>query len=259
MATEQSILALIAYDRFANGDTFLYNMSDVTAVANPTVPDPVIEDVTLTDVNGTGVTAAGKENVLKDNMELEANLLTSGDQYDQAAQALGEGKFTLYDLYLLENNLEIQPDGTITLAIPVPEGYDGASCKVYRIGEDGSAAEITAVLKDGKLSFETSLMGMFAVWQPVSVNTGDPDGNGGASHPGAGEEDDSTSHLGANGDTGTPGTGDGGVGTTAPSEGSDGTSNPKTGDASSYVLWLWGLMLSAAMVLLASHKKKQRD
>lgn len=178
MATEQGYYALVAYDRFLNDKTSLYNMSDVTINTDPDVPVPEDKDITLTDVTGTGVTVISKESILN-GMELEAKLLTSGELYDKVKEALKDGKFTLYDLYLLENNLEVQPDGTITVSIPVPDGYDGTKCNVYRVNEDGSVTEITAALKDGKLVFETDQMGAFAIYQPAAVEPTNPDGNGG--------------------------------------------------------------------------------
>ena len=225
MATEQGTYALAAYDRFLNSKTSLYDMSDVTINANPDVPVPEDKDITLTDVMGTGITVTGKESILN-GLELEANLRTSGELYDKVKEALKDGKFTLYDMYLLKNNLEIQPDGTITVSIPVPAGYDGAKCKVYRVNADGSVTEITATLANGKLVFETDQIGAFAVYQPVTVDTGDSDGNG--------------------------------DGTTNPGEGNnDGTTDvPQTGESSHLVLWLTVSLFSlAAMAVLGKRKK----
>ena len=176
MATEQGSYALVAYARYLNKQTSLYDMSDVTIGGNSDQPEPEDKNITLTDIEGTGITATGKESILN-GLELEANLLVSGDKYDKVKEALKDGKFTLYDLYLLENNLEIQPDGTITITFPVPDGYDGAKCKVYHINEDGSVVEVQSVLKDGKLVLETDEMGTYAIWQPVSVDNNQGDNN----------------------------------------------------------------------------------
>ena len=176
----------------------------------------------LTDVNGNGVTVTGKESILND-LELEANLLTSGDLYDKVGAALKDGKFTLYDLYLLKNNLEVQPDGTIVISIPVPDSYDGAQCKVYRVNEDGSVTEVTAVLKDGKLTFETDQMGAYAVYQPVKVDTDEP-----------GDNDD----------------------TTKPGDNDDTTEPPKTGDNDFAVVWFTLSLCSLTALIAVSRKKK---
>ena len=229
MATEQGTYALTAYDRFLNDETSLYDMSDVKIDTNPDVPVPEDKDMTLTDVNETGITVTGKESILN-GWELEAKLLTSGELYDKVKEALKNGKFTLYDLYLLENNLEVQPDGTITTAIPVPDGYDGAQCKVYRVNADGSVTEVTAVLKDGKLTFKTDEVGAFAVYQPVKVDTDEP----GVEEPTKPGVDEPT----------TPGDNDGT------------TESPKTGDSTPVALMLTVTLCSLAALVVLGKKKK---
>lgn len=184
MATEQDVYALVAYDRFLNRKTSLYDMSDVEIHTDSDIPELDETNITLVDVNGSGITITGKESLLT-GKELEANLLNSGDRYAQAEKALKDGKFTLYDLYLLENNLEIQPNGTVTISLPVPAGYDADRCTVYRIHTDGSITALTAAPKDGKLVFETNQMGAFAIYQPIN----------------AGGDGSDTAHLPPTGDT----------------------------------------------------------
>ena len=130
---------------------------------DPGTTPPELYNITLTDVNGTGITLTGKSNILNENMELEANLLTSGNKYNKVKESCKNDKFTLYDLYLLENNLEIQPDGTVTISVPVPKGYDKTACRIYQVGDDGSMNEVDAICKDGKLVFETEHVGVVAV------------------------------------------------------------------------------------------------
>lgn len=174
MATEQDTYALVAYARYLSRQTSLYDMSDVEIHIDSDIPELDEPTITLTDVNGSGITIIGKESILG-GKELEANWLTSGDRYAQAKKALPDGKFTLYDLYLLENNLEVQPTGTVTLALTIPDGYDAAQCKVYRIHADGRATEETASLKDGKFTLEIDQTGAFAVYQAAQSGTEKPD------------------------------------------------------------------------------------
>ena len=218
MASEQGTYALVAYDRFLNGKTSLYDMSDVVKIQNPSEPETEEKDVTLVDVNGSGVTITGKESVLNENMELEATLITSGDLYSKAQAALKDGQFTLYELCLLKNNIEIQPDGTVTISIPVPNGYTGASCKVYRVDEDGSVTQVAAALQDGKLVFETSQMGAYAVWQPVPAESTDPGESG---------------------------------------ESGENQSGPSTGDNGSTPLWFALSLLTLTLLAVLAKKKQQ--
>ena len=228
MSTDQGIYALISYVRFLNGQNSLYDMSDVTPIQNPDYVEPEDKDITLIDINNTGITVTGKDGILNDKMELEVNLLTSGELYDKVKAALKGGKFALYDLCLLENNMEVQPDVTITLSFPVPDGYDGAKCKLYRIGEDGKVTEVAAALKDGKLLIETDEIGAFAIWQPVSV-----DGNQGGN---------------ASGDNDT----------NKPDDNNENTGNvPQTGDTILPHAAVTVMMLSFAVMVVLSRKKKQ--
>ncbi len=281
MATEQGTYALVAYERLLEQKNTLYDMSDVTIRTEPDTPEPEEPEegnVTLPDVNGGSVTVTGKEGVL-DGLVLEVTILSSGNRYDQAAAALPEGKFALYDMYLLENNLEVQPDGPITVSIPLPEGYEGTRSRVYLMNEDGSMAEIPATLADGKLVFETSQIGAFAVFQPAEANPDDGQANPGddtGNQPGDNTEDNTGNQPGNNTEDNTgnqPGANTGnnaGVGTgnlndtAAPgtqNAGADGAGTVKTGDNSltgMYVVVFLGALAAVSLLSAVSRKKNRR-
>lgn len=167
MATDQAGYALVAYDRFVKGENRLYDMSDAfTPVAG--------EGVTCTDKNGTGTTVTAGEGVLPPGTELIVNLITSGSDYEKTKIALQDesGQFTLFDISLLLDGAEIQPDGKITVSIPLPEGYDGAKCKVYRLEADGTLTEINTVFENGYLVFETDHFSLYAVAQALAGGDG---------------------------------------------------------------------------------------
>lgn len=94
---------------------------------------------------------------------------------------------------------------------------------MYRVNEDGSVTEVTAVLKDGKLTFETDQMGAYAVYQPVKVDTDEP-----------GDNDD----------------------TTKPGDNDDTTEPPKTGDNDFAVVWFTLSLCSLTALIAVSRKKK---
>lgn len=62
-----------------------------------------------------------------------------------------------------ENGESIDPDSTITVEIEVPEGMDPDAVSVFVKNEDGSYTKIDAELKDGKLVFETDVLGEYVV------------------------------------------------------------------------------------------------
>ncbi len=126
------------------------------------------------DENETGITAIAAEGVLPSGTVLCVTPITSGDDYRKAKIALQDinGKFALFDISLRYNNEAIQPDGKITISIPVPAGFDGATCKVYHLETDGSLTEMNAVLKDGFLVFESDHLSLYALAESLADSKG---------------------------------------------------------------------------------------
>lgn len=50
-------------------------------------------------------------------------------------------KYVVFDISLVHNNEEIQPNGKVKISIPVPDGYDTTNLVVFRIEADGSKVE----------------------------------------------------------------------------------------------------------------------
>lgn len=225
MASEQAAYALVAYDRYVKNKNTLYDMTDVNLKGDDNTNTDGPSDVTVKDLeNGTGIFINAKSGVLPSGLELWIDTLDSGDLYEKAKAGLADisGDFKLFDIFLLKNNEETQPKGTITISIPVPDGYDGAGCKVYRINEDGSVTDMNAVLKDGYLVFETNHLSLYAVVQTALT------GGTGANVIASG-----VTNAGA---------------------------SPQTGDVSDTALWLWmgGIALLGIAVTAGRRKKSKR-
>jgi hypothetical protein len=64
--------------------------------------------------------------------------------YDSAEAALEDTavKFALFDISITSGGAEIQPNGTITLRIPIPDGFDKSKTALYRINDDSTATLI---------------------------------------------------------------------------------------------------------------------
>ena len=60
-----------------------------------------------------------------------------------------------YNITFEKDGEEIQPNGTVTVKIPVPEGMDGNLCKVYRQETDYTYTDMNAVYQDGYMVFTT--------------------------------------------------------------------------------------------------------
>ena len=74
------------------------------------------------------------------------------------------GTFLLYDIKLVdENGNTVQPKGTVTVGIPVPDGFDIDKLVVYYIDEEGNLIEYPVVVKDGVAYFETDHFSYYAL------------------------------------------------------------------------------------------------
>jgi uncharacterized repeat protein (TIGR02543 family) len=150
-------------------------------VAAPGTDDPAADIVVEDDENDTGIFVTAKPGILPPDTGLQIDPLNVGKTYDTAKAALQTkgGSFTLFDIALIRGGKEIQPNGAITISIPVPNGYTAAKCKVFHINDDGSATDMNAVVKNDVLVFTTNHLSPYAIWQlETPSDTGDNPGPG---------------------------------------------------------------------------------
>ena len=105
--------------------------------------------------NETGVTASADEGVLPDGAELKVTPISD---------SANENQFT-YDISFTDaDGNEIQPNGNVTVKIPVPETFkDVVKIYVYRIETDGRYTHLEAEIKDGYIVFTTNHFSKYLV------------------------------------------------------------------------------------------------
>jgi LPXTG-motif cell wall-anchored protein len=170
------------------------------------------DKTTLTDT-ATGTSVKGE---LDSGTSLAVTPISDGTNFLLADSALKDAadKFVLFDINLMKDDAKVQPNGKVLVSIPVPQGYDGAKCKVYRIEADGSKTDMNAALKSGKLEFETDHFSLYAIAQTKA-------------------------------DAGTS------ANTDNSSNTDNGGKNPQTGDNSMLTVYLGIMLLSMAAVVLS--------
>lgn len=77
------------------------------------------------------------------------------------------------DISVVVDGVEVQPNGTMVVTIPVPDGLNGDDCHVYRVEADGTYTDMNAVYANGVLTFTTDRLGEFVV-STVKPGTTDP-------------------------------------------------------------------------------------
>ena len=100
-----------------------------------------------------------------------------GEKYEAQLKNLGAGKFTAYNIDLMKDDAKIQPNGKVAVSIAVPDGMDGAKCKVYRTEADGTLTDMRASLNDGKLTFTTDHFSLYIIAE-ISAVPGDVNEDG---------------------------------------------------------------------------------
>jgi len=94
-------------------------------------------------------------------------ILDSNLQYD---------KVLSWDITLTVNGVEVQPDGKVTVRIPVPDGYDPDKCKVYHIDPaTGKLTDMAAYYENGYFVFTTDHFSVYSVVELHEHSYGDKD------------------------------------------------------------------------------------
>ena len=85
-------------------------------------------------------------------------------------------KVTAWDIVLTVDGVETQPEGKVTVRIPVPVGYSAEKCKVYHIDpETGKLTDMNARVENGYFVFTTDHFSIYSVVELHEHSFGDKD------------------------------------------------------------------------------------
>ena len=143
-------------------------------------PEKPVEQSPAVDFTdpATGVRVRADKGVLPEGVQVVVTPVTKGADYDNAVKALGSlGKqFQLYDVKFLDKDgNEITPNGTVSISLPVPSGYNGATLSAFRINDDGTKTLVKGSAADGAYTIVTKTGGSYALADVGSVS--DPSGS----------------------------------------------------------------------------------
>lgn len=151
------------------GGIYGYNGSDAQSyAASHSIKFFLISsDDTFSDPT-TGVEVSGS---LPDGSALQAELVSEGSgTYTQAQQSLGATQvLVLYDLSLMIGTDAVQPNGNVTVTLPIPEEYQGLpNLVVAYIDGSGHVTYINGTVSGGEITFVTSHFSSYALVQKAS-------------------------------------------------------------------------------------------
>ena len=88
------------------------------------------------------------------------------------------GRYVSYDLYFECDGEKVQPDGTVNVKIPLPEGFDADTCTVYYVDGNGNKTKIDCIVEDGFVEFYTNHFSIYVLVDEssrIEVPTTEPD------------------------------------------------------------------------------------
>lgn len=139
-------------------------------------------------------------------MALEASRMENGERYDRAANVLGDKvkKFVLYDISLRSGSNYVQPSGSVTVRIPVPNEYDSRKLMLCRIHDDGSIQEISGHVNGSYFEASVDHFSLYALGESsrapeeaaAALNSGAVTSNGAAGISNSGAVTSSTKDPG---------------------------------------------------------------
>ncbi len=173
----------------------------------------------------TGIKLEAAAGVVPSDTVIQAEQVKEGGNFTIINNALKKtsDKWVAYDISLLSNGVEIQPNGKVKISIPRPRGLNMNKMVLYHVAEDGKLTQIPFTLDGTKdnILFETDHFSLYAVAEADEAapdSSGNPDG-------------------------------------TNTSQG--GKDNPQTGDSSMAALWTAIMLFSAAAIVFITVKHRK--
>lgn len=143
---------------------------DVTVAAAENTPPVVIDD------KETGIRLEASEGVVPSDTMLKAEKVTDGENFTIVDKALTDtaDKWVAYDIRLLSDNAEIQPNGKVKIAIPRPTELNADKLALFHVAEDGKLTQIPYTLDEAtdRIVFETDHFSLYAVAEKNEADSG---------------------------------------------------------------------------------------
>ena len=104
--------------------------------------------------------------------EIKVEEQFSGKSFQLINSAYGEVKTSIFDIATYKNGTKVQPNGEITVKIPLPAGYSNRIFVCYVDSTNGKVTKIPCEVKDGYVIFKTNHFSEYAiVEQPANVKS----------------------------------------------------------------------------------------
>ena len=122
----------------------------------PKIPTKTVKDT------GSGISLTYPETAFEDDAELQVEQVFDGAAFNLVD--LNSDKNAVFDITMVKDGAAVQPNGKVTVRIPVPSGFDPAKCMVYHVNtETGKLEKMNARYENGFMVFETDHFSYYAI------------------------------------------------------------------------------------------------
>ena len=121
--------------------------------------------VTVLEDNNTAVKVEFAPGVFDGDVTLAVEEIFSGGAFNIIDLNLNSSQSCIFDIKLTKNGVNVQPNGLVTVRIPLPDGYDPARTRIFYISNEagGQVENMNARVEGGYLVFETDHFSHYAV------------------------------------------------------------------------------------------------
>ena len=95
--------------------------------------------------------------------EIKVEEQFSGKSFQLINSAYGEVKTSIFDIATYKDGVKVQPNGEITVKIPLPAGYSNRIFVCYVDSTNGKVTKIPCEVKDGYVIFKTNHFSEYAI------------------------------------------------------------------------------------------------
>lgn len=122
-----------------------------------------------------GVVISANEDVLPENVQLLVEQTGTTDASERMVkQMISEnyGLVAAYNVTLLSDGQEVQPDGEIEIGLPIPAAYENSIVQTVCLQEDGSVEMFETRRSGGQAYIKTNHLSVYAIAAPTEYSEG---------------------------------------------------------------------------------------
>ena len=147
---------------FAKGTDRLLQASQMSASMNEAYVT-VYSSLEEGEINPHGVVIHTNGN-MEENAVLQVFKISDDDVIDVMLDGSDPlQQYEMYNISFVKDDKLVQPNGKVKVYLPIPEGMNGTTCKVYRQEADGSWKILNAHVEGNYLVFETDHFSLYAI------------------------------------------------------------------------------------------------